>query len=129
QNKAWIYIYIYSWLFHTSGKPVRKDWYIFPQCMVQRTASVVRFIRNTHFPLRLTFLAQRSPFQDIHFALSMPQSLCVTFLHLFECCPVSHGHVHQSVQQDHVLCISVPTNRHYYREHDTFQLFLYTTIH
>src|SRR5699024_9189334 len=97
--------------------------------MVWYSASYRVCVTSTLFPLRLTFLAQRSPFQDIHFALSMPQSLCVTFLHLFECCPVSHGHVHQSVQQDHVLCISVPTNRHYYREHDTFQLFLYTTIH
>src|SRR5699024_8218699 len=91
--------------------------------MVWYSASYRVCVTSTLFPLRLTFLAQRSPFQDIHFVLLMLRFLYVTSLHLFVYCLVSHGHVHQSVQQDHVLCISVPTNRHYYREHDTFSCF------
>src|SRR5699024_4600038 len=96
--------------------------------MVWYSASYRVCVTSTLFPLRLTFLAQRSPFQDIHFVLLMPRFLHVTSLHPFECCLVSHGHVHQSIWYGHVLCSCVPTSRHYYREYDTFQLFLYTTI-
>src|SRR5699024_12833669 len=96
--------------------------------MVWYSASYRVCVTSTLFPLRLTFLAQRSPFQDIHFVLLMPRFLYVTSLHTFECCLVSHGHVHQSIREDHVLCISVPTNRHYYCEYDTFQLLFSTTI-
>src|SRR5699024_12057018 len=96
--------------------------------MVWYSASYRVCVTSTLFPLRLTFLAQRSPFPDIHFVLSMLQSLCVTFLHLFECCPVSHGHVHQSVHQDHVLCIFLLSNIHYCISFDCFLLFFFFYI-
>src|SRR5699024_6560913 len=54
--------------------------------MVWYSASYRVCVTSTLFPLRLTFLAQRSPFPDIHFVLLMPRFLYVTSLHPFECC-------------------------------------------
>src|SRR5699024_2084846 len=93
--------------------------------MVWYSASCCVWVTSTLFLLFLTFLVQRSPFQDIHFELFMLQFPFVFFPRLFEFCLVFHDHVHLSVRQDRVSYTFVPMNKHYYKKLGILLLYLY----
>src|SRR5699024_9190676 len=93
--------------------------------MVWYSASCCVWVTSTLFLLFLTFLVQRSPFQDIHFELLMLQFPFVFFPRQFGFCMVFHDHVHLSVSQDRVSYTFVPINTHNYKKLFIFLLYLY----